>query len=179
MIATTCLLPFRSDRLLSVPGIDENDAKVFEVTDVARDSFNLSDPAIEGNALPFAGVRHFVWHRYRPRGRRPMRPQWGPPTFASLRPPQTHTKNGAGHPTASVRFQRWHQLTAPSDLLYAASLNSCPWPIARELAVPPFLAKITSRSRSRIVTQCFSRSTIRSLLNDRNTRLMCTTVRPR
>lgn len=58
MIATTCLLPFRLDRLLSVPGIDENDAKVFEVTDVACDSFNLSDPAIEGNALPFAGVRH-------------------------------------------------------------------------------------------------------------------------
>ena len=30
------LAPFKSHRLLRVPGIDENDAKVFEVADVAR-----------------------------------------------------------------------------------------------------------------------------------------------
>jgi hypothetical protein len=48
-----------------------------------------------------------------------------------------------------------------------------------EFAIPSFWAKLESPSRSRIVMQCFSRLTIRASRNDRNTRLICTTVRPR
>jgi len=50
---------------------------------------------------------------------------------------------------------------------------------ADELTIPLVWAKLVSRPRSRTVTQFFSIWTIRSARNDRNTRLTCTTVRPR
>jgi hypothetical protein len=48
-----------------------------------------------------------------------------------------------------------------------------------EFTIPPFSAKRVSRSRSNIVTQCFSKLTIPASRNDRYTRLICTTVNPR